>query len=176
MNSQQITEFRKSIRIGFVRALEKWAVDLSKLKDSNQEHFNYYQQMAIVVSGARNDATCGCGIGPLVWEHLDPDGSAQNKLEKKSDDRSAFRFSGQKWHIIRETFSGLYVEAYFELDRNTLGRVTLIPAHGWDKEKQATKNHGHWTAIDRNIDELFTEEQAAQRLVGADKLHPAMTL
>ena len=79
------------------------------------------------------------------------------------------KWRGTKWVTLRETTHGLFASIWYEIERNKIGRVTVIPPYGWDEEKRKTKNDGHWTTLDKQLSELLTEEQAVEKLLASEK-------
>lgn len=91
-----------------------------------------------------------------------------------SEDKwNPIQWQGTKWVTLRETATGLFAEIWYEVDRNKLGRVTVILPYGWDEEKHTTQKHGRWTTLDKQLSELLTEEQAGEKLMAVEKWHPA---
>ena len=87
----------------------------------------------------------------------------------KEEKFNPIKWQGTKWVTLRETSTGLHAQIWYEVDRNSIGRVTVVPAYGW-------KTNDPCTGLDKQLSELLTEEQADEKLTASKHWHPATML
>jgi hypothetical protein len=86
-----------------------------------------------------------------------------------TDDWNPTAWQGTKWFTVRGTSTGTYAEIWYEVDRNKLGRVTVCPAYSW-------KTGSPHTTLDKQLKDLLTEQQLAEKMSAAKQIHPAMLI
>jgi hypothetical protein len=80
------------------------------------------------------------------------------------------QYQGTRWFTLRETSNGLYLEIYYEVDRNSKGNVTVCPFYAWK-----TSCHLQIT-LEKLLTELLTETQIIEKLLENKKWHPSTVL
>lgn len=82
------------------------------------------------------------------------------------------KWRGTKWVTLRATSTGQYAEIGYEYARTEKGLVLVVPAYLWDEEKGDWKHPAHRGTYDKQLSELLTEQEAAERLVLDLNWHP----